>query len=219
MSPLRARILASLIPLALLVYATPAAAQLGIRGGVNLSKFVGEDAGSESMKGMNFGASLTLLSVGPVSIGPEVYYAKKGGEFDPATATAESLEFELSYLEVPLLARFTFPLGERLSMYVGGGPVYGWNLDCTFSAATDPNAEARECGQQFSTFDTAMESADKGIVANVGLNLPVLGGFGGLHLDARLVRGLDRLIENDAEEGPDLKNQAITLMLGYYLGG
>jgi hypothetical protein len=64
-----------------------------------------------------------------------------------------------------------------------------------------------------------MESADKGIVFNAGLNLPVLGGFGGLNLDARLVRGMDRIVDSDSGSNPDIKNQAITLMLGYYLGG
>ena len=212
----RAARAAWLIVAALILWATPASAQFGIKGGINLSKFVGEDAGSESVKGLNLGASIPLLNLGPVSIGPEIYYARKGGEFDPATA--ESFEFELSYIEVPLLARLTIPLAGALAMYVGGGPVYGWNLDCKFSAATDPSATARECGQQFSSFDTAMESADKGIVLNGGLNLPVLGGFGGLNLDARVVRGMDRVIESESTTGPDVKNQAITLMLGYYLG-
>ena len=204
------------IPLVLLVWATPVSAQFGFRGGINLSKFVGEDAGSESVQGLNLGASIPIINIGPFSLVPEVYYAQKGGAFDPSTA--ESFEYELNYIEVPLLARLTFPLAGPLSWYVGGGPVYGWNLDCKFSAATDPNATARECGQQFSSFDTAMESADKGIVFNGGLNLPVLGGFGGLNLDARVVRGLDRVVESDSETGPDVKNQAITLMLGYYLG-
>jgi hypothetical protein len=202
--------------LAVLAWATPASAQFGFRGGINLSKFVGEDAGSESVQGLNLGASIPLINIGPFSIVPEVYYAQKGGQFDPATA--ESFEFELRYIEVPLLARLTFPLAGPLSFYVGGGPVYGWNLDCKFSAATDPNATARECGQQFSSFDTAMASADKGIVFNSGLNLPLLGGFGGLNLDARLVRGMDRVVDSDSETGPDVKNQTITLMLGYYLG-
>jgi hypothetical protein len=212
----RAARAAWLIAIALILWAAPASAQFGIKGGINLSKFVGEDAGSESVKGLNLGASIPLLNLGPVSIGPEIYYARKGGEFDPATA--ESFEFELSYIEVPLLARLTIPLAGPLAMYIGGGPVYGWNLDCKFSAATDPSATARECGQQFSSFDTAMESADKGIVLNGGLNLPVLGGFGGLNLDARVVRGMDRVIDSESTTGPDVKNQAITLMLGYYLG-
>jgi hypothetical protein len=204
------------ILLVLLLWAAPVSAQFGIKGGINLSKFVGDDAGSESVTGLNLGASIPLINVGPLSIGPEVYYAQKGGEFDPATA--ESFEFELRYIEVPLLARLTFPLAGPLSWYVGGGPVYGWNLDCKFSAASDPSATARECGQQFSSFDTAMESADKGIVFNAGLNLPVLGGFGGLNLDARVVRGMDRVVSSDSGSNPDVKNQAVTLMLGYYLG-
>ena len=147
-----------LILLPLFAWATPASAQFGIRGWINLSKFVGDDAGDESVKGLNFGLSIPLIHISRLSIGPEVYYAKKGGEFDPATATAESFEFELSYIEVPLLARLTFPLSDALDLYLGAGPVYGWNLDCEFSAASDPGETARECGQQFSSFDTAMET-------------------------------------------------------------
>lgn len=203
------------VPLLLLAWASPAAAQFGVRGGVNLSRFVGEDAVSGSEAGLNLGASIPLIHVGPVSIGPEVYYAQKGGgQLDPASA--QTLDFELSYIEVPLLARLRFPLSGGLAGYVGGGPVYAWKLDCKFTAETDASDTARKCGEQFQTFDTAMKSADKGIVLNAGLDLPVLGGFGGLNLDARFTRGLDRLVEADA--GGNVKNQAITLMLGYYLG-
>jgi len=203
------------LPLLLVVCASPAAAQFGVKGGVNLSRFVGEDAASESDLGLNLGASVPLFSLGPVSIVPEIYYAQKGGgQFDPASSQA--FEFDLSYIEVPLLARLRIPLSGPLGAYVGAGPVYAWQLDCKFTAQSDPSATARECGEQFQSFDSAMKSADKGIVVNAGLDLPLLGGFGGLNIDARLVRGLDRIVESDA--GMSVKNQAITLMLGYYLG-
>src|SRR5262245_12661679 len=65
------------IPLLLLAWTSPASAQFGIRGGVNLSKFVGNDAGDESVAGLNLGASIPLINIGPLSIGPEIYYAKK----------------------------------------------------------------------------------------------------------------------------------------------
>ena len=63
-----------------------------------------------------------------------------------------------------------------------------------------------------------MDSADKLVVVNGGLNLFGLGGFGGLNLDARWTRGFDRVIEGDGSDEPDVKNQSITLMLGYFLG-
>jgi hypothetical protein len=211
------------LALALQVVAAPApaAAQFGLRGGVNLSRFVGGDTESDPRAGLNLGASIPLFRVGPLALVPEVYYSAKGGTALTAlgiTPVTTPLEFELSYIEVPVLLRLHFPMPLGLEGYVGGGPAYAWNLDCKFSSSIDPSVEARECGQQFQSFDTAMNTADKLLVLNGGLNLFVLGRFGGLNLDARLVRGLDRVIEGDGTSETDAKNQSITLMLGYYLG-
>lgn len=203
---------------ALMGSALPLSAQFGIRGGMNLSKFVGGDAESGTDRGLNLGASIPLLNLGPISLVPEVYYSMKGGVMDPAAiAAAGTYEFDLTYIEVPVLLRLGFPLGAgSLRGYLGGGPMYAWNLDCKFTPTSNPSAAAEKCGEQFTTFDTAMKSADKGVVFNAGLNLPVLFGLGGLNLDGRVVRGLDRITESS--NGEEVKNQAITLMLGWYLG-
>jgi hypothetical protein len=220
-SVLRSLPFLALASLLLAVAPTPSAAQFGLRGGVNLSRFVGQDAETDPRAGINLGASIPLLRIGPIALVPEVYYAAKGGtaftQIGVTPVTSSALEFELSYIEVPLLLRLHFPLGP-LEGYVGGGPAYAWNLDCKFTPETDPNAEARDCGTQFQSFDTAMNSADKLVVFDGGLNFFVLGGFGGLNLDARLVRGFDSVIEETGTEEHDVKNQSITLMLGYYLG-
>jgi hypothetical protein len=188
---------------------------------VNLSRFVGGDSESDPRAGINLGASIPLLRIGPIALVPEVYYAAKGGtaftQIGVTPVTSSALEFELSYIEVPVLLRLHFPLGP-LEGYVGGGPAYAWNLDCKFTPESDPNAEARDCGQQFQSFDTAMSSADKLVVFNGGLNFFVLGGFGGLNLDARMTRGFDHVIEGTGTEEHDVKNQSITLMLGYFVG-
>jgi hypothetical protein len=197
----------------------PAAAQFGLRGGVNLSRFVGGDSESDGRAGLNLGASIPLFGIGPVRLVPEIYYSSRGGSALDPTQPATTLDFELSYIEVPLLVRLYFPLAVGMQGYVGGGPAYAWNLDCKFTAETDPNLTARECGQPFQSFETAMNEADKGVHFNAGIDFPV-GAFGGLNLDARLVRGLDSVIDNDASGGTsDVKNQSITLMLGWYLGG
>ena len=195
---------------------TPLPAQLGIRGGMNLTKFVGGDAGeNEASTGLNLGASLPLLRIGPLSIVPEVYYSEKGSkQFDPATAT--TFEYGLNYIEVPVLAKLSFPLTRMLSGYVTGGPAYAWNIDCTISATESGTTNnLGDCGETFSSFDTAMEKADRGVVIGGGLDFTVRG-LGALNLDARLVRGLARLRSGTA--GSDIRNQAFTLMLGYYIG-
>ena len=200
----------------LLAAATPTKAQIGIRGGMNLTKFVGGDAGeNEAATGLNLGASIPILRIGPLSIVPEVYYAEKGAKvFDPMTTT--TFEYGLNYIEVPVLAKLSFPLAGALRGYLTGGPAFGWNIDCTISATeTGSTNNLGECGEVFHSFDTAMEKADRGVVFGGGLDFTVRG-LGGLNLDARLVRGLARLRAGDT--GSDIRNQSFSLMLGYYLG-
>lgn len=209
-------LVASIVSLSTFALATPACAQFGIRGGMNLTKFVGGDAGeSEGTTGLNLGASIPLISFGPLSIVPEVYYSQKGSkQFDPLTST--TFEFGLNYIEVPVLAKLSFPIKGGLRGYVSGGPAYAWNIDCTISATESGTTNnLGECGETFSSFDTAMEKADRGVVIGGGFDFNIRG-LGGLNLDARLVRGLSRL--RSGTTGSDIKNQAFTLMLGYYVG-
>jgi hypothetical protein len=196
--------------------ATPAIAQFGFRGGMNLSKFVGADAkSSENARGLNLGATLSLFHIGPVSIVPEVYYAEKGSkELDLATAT--TFEYGLDYIEVPVIVKVGFPIYGWLRGYVQGGPTYAWNIDCSITATESGSTNTfSQCGENFRSFNTAMEKADRGVVMGGGLDFNVRG-FGGLNLDARMVRGLARL--KPGTTGSDIKNQAMSLMLGYYIG-
>ena len=219
--------LAALTTLCLCASATPAVAQFGFRGGMNLSRFVGSAASnSESATGLNVGASISLIHLGPVSIVPEVYYSQKGAkQFDPAvlaagpTAAPTTLDFGLDYVEVPVLAKLSFPLARRLHGYVAGGPAYAWNINCSISVTSGgATTNTSDCNQTFGSFKTAMQKADRGIVAGGGLDFNAFG-LGGLNLDARVVRGLTRLTTSTAgTTGADLKNQSVSLMLGYYIG-
>ncbi len=193
--------------------ATPAAGQFGIRGGVNLTKFVGGDAGdAESTPGLNLGMSIPLFHVGPLALVPEVYYAQKGATQADALGGA-GFTFDLSYIEVPVLLKASFPLNARRSVfgYLAGGPAFAWNVDCSFTPVDGGASGASACGETFGSFDSALQKADRGVVVSGGFDF-MLGSIG-LNLDARLVRGLSRLTEGDT--GADVKNQSFALMLGY----
>lgn len=195
----------------------PAAAQFGLKGGANLSRFVGADAEDETRTGLNFGGAFNLLSLGPVSLGPELYYAQKGGV---QAQNGTTYEIGLDYVEVPLLARFTLPVpGARfLRSYLTGGPAYAWRLNCEVEAedgSAAPGSDGECVAADFTNRETAIRTADRGVVLGGGMALSVFG-LGGVTLDARVVRGLARLSEG--EEGPEVKNQAVSLMLGYSFG-
>jgi hypothetical protein len=210
---------------ALVILATfapaPAAAQFGIRGGLNLTSFVGGDANAEGKQGLKAGGSLQLLSFGPISIVPEVYYAQKGAK---QTGTVDGqpqpvlVDFSLDYIEVPVLAKLSLPGTRSVRPYLAAGPAYGWKLDCE-AKVVQSDESIPDCadvlGETFSTSLSAMRSADRGLVFSGGIDFNVMN-MGIVNLDARLVRGLDRLSEGS--EGRDVKNQAFSLMLGYSFG-
>jgi hypothetical protein len=200
---------------------TPARAQFGIHGGINLTRFVGGDAEDvDSKQGMNFGGSMRLFQIGPISIVPEVFYSQKGATFDdPASSLAQRFEYSVDYLEVPVMAKLTLPSMGPLLPYVAAGPAFAWKLDCSVSLISGNAAqEAQDCGEQFGSAKTALRDADRGLVVSGGIDLPVLG-IGALNLDARLVQGLARLSESEGTTSePDVKNQVFSLILGYSFG-
>ena len=201
-------------------FAQSATAQLD--GGLNLSRFAGGDATNAAAARLHLGASIPFLRVGPISIVPEIYYAQRGGDRQLST-TVNGVQnplasFSMNYIEVPLLLRVGIPLAGPLSLYVGGGPSYAWQLKCDVSFVGIAGGEEQDCKEtQFSSARTALNNADKGIVGNAGVNLSV-GPLGVINLDFRVVRGLDRIVEDAT--GPEVKTQSMALMLGYsFLGG
>lgn len=199
-----------------------------------MSKFIGADVeGSKELMGLNAGISYTLISVGPISIVPEIYYAEKGTRFtdqvrelqgmnpdDPGfdTDTDYDLEFNLAYVEIPLLAKIRLPFlsTKIIHPYLAGGPVYGFRLDCSISLTSATEQTVEDCADEnFSDLKTTFHEADRGyvLVSGVDFRIPLLGT---LTLDARYYRGLSRLIDDG--ENDDVYNQNFTLMLGYTIG-
>lgn len=228
------KLFASLVVLVLaIVLAQPSNAQIGIRGGVNLSQFVGEDVSeTEGLLGLNAGLSFSIINIGPISIVPEIYYAEKGTRFTeqirqfqqqdpnmPVNPEDVSLEFNLAYVEIPILAKVRLPfLSTRvIHPYIAAGPVFGFRLDCNISFSSgSADQEIQDCADEnFEDFEATFNDADRGYVLSTGVDfqIPILGT---LTLDGRYYRGLSRLIEN--EENDDIYNQNITLMLGYNIG-
>lgn len=210
---------------ALTLGSQPARAQyIGLKGGLNLADFVGSDAGdSESTVGLNAGGSFRLLSFGPVSLGPEVYYAQKGSE-RPVFATpgggtvAGTSTFNLAYIEVPLLltVHLVNSPRSRFRPFLHGGPVFGWNLDCTLDFSDPETAPEETCGSLLGgDLQSTVEDYEQGITFGGGLDVAVIPGRGALTLDLRATRGLDEVIRTESGSDLEIRNRAFTAMLGY----
>lgn len=199
---------------------------IGIKGGLNLASLVGGDAGdSESSVGLNAGGSFQLLSFGPVSIGPEVYYAQKNSENSeltpPGSTTPVASEFDLAYVEVPLLVSVRLPRfgGDRFQPHLGAGPVFGWNLDCTVDLADQEASAEQTCASLLGgDVQSTLEDYEQGVTFGGGLDFIVVPGRGALSLDLRTTLGLSDVIERKSGDDLEIRNRTFTAMLGYSFG-
>lgn len=200
---------------------------IGLKGGLNLADFVGNDAGdTESTVGLNAGGSFQILNFGPVSIGPEIFYAQKGSERQLATAPgggtiAGTSTFNLAYVEVPVLltVRLVNAPGSRFRPFLQAGPVFGWNLDCTVDFS-DPQASPAETCQSLlgGDLESTIEEYEQGVTFGGGLDIAVVPGRGALTLDLRSTLGLDQVIQTQSGTDLEIRNRTFTAMLGYSFG-
>ena len=213
--------LASALAVALRVaLATPLSAQLTLKGGVNLVDVFGDDVESSDRRArLAAGASFDVLSLGPVTLSPEIFYAQKGAEsFRSGLQQGSPARVSLEYVEVPVLLKVALPFGERFSPYLAGGPVFGWQLDC--SVEVDQGGADEACDELLggeAQLEETLRSYEQGLAFGAGVAFDLPGGVGGVTLDARYSLGLSRLSEDD--DGPDIQNRAFALLLGYRLGG
>ena len=208
-----------------LLLATPVASQIGIKGGVNLATFGGADADDyESTPGLNLGASLSVLSLGPVQVLGEAYYRQKGAEYSvtgPGTleeivADGDRLEIGLDYVEIPILARVDFGRStSRVIPYLVAGPAFGWQLTCGVSFSGSTGTSQPDCDDLTDNFGSTVRNHEMGFVLGGGLGFQVMG-IGAVSLDARFTRGLSKV--GEGEKALNIRNQASSLMLGYSFG-
>lgn len=210
-------LLALLIPMLL---PGPAQAQLGIKGGINVVDFFGDDVQEADRRPrLAGGASFDFLSLGPLTLAPEMYYAQKGAEqFQTRLMEQEPAEISLAYVEVPVLLRLALPFGGRwFRPYLAGGPVFGWQLDCKVSARSD--GAQPECDQLLGgegQLESTLREYEQGLMFGAGVAVSLFRGIGAITLDGRYAQGLTRL--DGAEGAPDIQNRALAVMLGYRFG-
>lgn len=193
---------------------------LDLRGGVNLSEFVGGSLAADGTtgdrrRGLDLGFGFTPVRVSSAALAVEVYYRQKGAKglsqlADPGSAG--TLEIGLDYVEVPVLLRVGIPLTGGLGLYLQGGPAFAWRIDCGIQAASGGGQITPDCDDiSGENLESTLRDYEQGIVGGAGLEFRFPRGMGAVTLDGRLVRGLTRITED--EDSP--KNQSVSLMLGY----
>lgn len=164
----------------------PAAAQLGLKGGLSYATR-SDNARPDLDSRTGFAAGLSLpLGRGILALQPEGLYVERGWE-----GTAEG---KLTYIEVPLLLRVNIPT-PGIAPFAVAGPSASFRLSCTSGGADCPS-------------DT--RSTDYGVNLGAGVRL---GGRSGLTIEGRYSWGLRKLSE--VTTGLDAKTRTFLALAGF----
>ena len=164
--------------------------EYGAKAGLNIANLIGDGAdGSDSRTSFHIGGMLNYEVSDKFSIQPEIFYSAQGANFEGHEDFGGDFEIRLDYINIPILADYTFAEGFSVQF----GPQFGINI----------NSEIEFDGAS-ADFDEA-NTLDLGVVAGVQYTLEQ-----GIFFQARYALGL-----NEIAEDSDSQNGVIALSVGY----
>jgi opacity protein-like surface antigen len=161
---------------------------------------------NETLTGYTFGVFLTYNLTPTFAIQPELLYTSKGFSI-PITAMdiiTLDLDFRMTYLEIPVLAKLQFGSGST-KPFLLAGPAISLLM----------SSDMELLGQSVDIKDLT-KSTDLGFVFGGGVVFPV--GNGKVTLDGRYTLGLSNIVDLPIDiplVDVDIKNTNLSFMLGY----
>lgn len=206
--------LACSLAAALALAALPArAAQVtgGLKTGLNISDFVGSDASSGDNKAPASGLAIGGYLIFPLRnasfrVQTECLISVKGATYkgDVLGSHYES-RIKLTYLEIPVLARFDIESRSGAKPALLLGPYFGIKVSAT--------SESHSIGYSDTSNVDNIRAFDPGVMLGGTVDIPA--GRGAITLDARYSRSLSTISESTGGRTPDIKNSVISILLGY----
>ena len=177
--------------LLILFTATAQQAHFGLKGGVNISQLhFNNNTSSDSKVGVNLGVLAHIHASKTWAVQPELLYSLEGAQ----KVGNSGINYNLNYLNVPVLLQYMFDNGFRLE----GGPQIGFLLN------------AKRKAGDVTVDDDGFKTTAFSIPLGVGYLTS-----SGVGLDARYVFGLSNI--NDSENGPVIQSNVFQLGLFYQL--
>jgi len=182
----------------------------GLKIGLNVANLHGDDVEDleelinqnlKSKPGICFGGFLTYSINDLLAIQPEVLFTQKGAK---AKNEDWELSFNLSYLEIPVLAKIMLTTKGNIKPNLFAGPVLALKLSGNTRFEYDGDSEEE---------DIESGSIDFGLIFGGGINLEL--SKGKLMLDVRYILGMSQIGEWEDGEDIDMKNGVLSIMLGY----
>lgn len=192
---------ATLVLAALALVAAPATAQSGISLIAGLTStslsYEFEDGGQAddiaSRTGFALGLGIERSAGSSLTFAPELLYVMKG-----ANEQGGDGYYKLSYVEVPLLFRYSFASGGSAMPFITAGPAVAFLASCTVGDDED----SLSCDDAFGA-GNSYKSVDYGVMLGAGVRFDRFG------VSARYEMGLANITE---EECCTEKNKALMLL-------
>lgn len=183
--------------------------QFGVKGGLNLSNITGDDVGDlDSRTSFHLGLFLEVPVSERFSFQPEVLYSGQGFTVlsrnqDDIFDVGDNVEYQLSYIQVPLMAKLYLVKG----LYAEAGPQFGFKV----KEEIDYKPAAEGGDMVIDANDSSISDFDTSIAVGAGYK------FGnGFLVSARYTYGLTNIFkDNSVFQNADAKNSVLQFGVGF----
>lgn len=187
----------------------------GIKAGLGLANLYGDDVEDTDIKlGFNGGAFVTYHFIPQFAIQPEIMFTMKGTKFSEDEAD-EDTKINLTYLEIPVLFKFTPQMEGNIKPNIFAGPALGILLSAKVKNDDyDIDYDIKD----------GLKSIDFGLQFGAGVDFALEKMK--ITFDARYSLGLTKMIDyeewnkmgfeglDEFTEDPDMKTNNIMFLLG-----
>jgi hypothetical protein len=171
------------------IFGVNAQIQFGVKAGANFANLTGGDG--KTLVNFNAGALVKIPLADALSFQPEVVYSAQGAK---ATISGTDYKQTLNYINVPILVKYTLPVG----VFFETGPQIGLLISAKASAGGDSESNK-----------DAFKSSDFAWAIGAGYQIPDVN-FG---VDVRYNLGISKVAD-----GSDSKNTVFQVGVFYLFG-
>ncbi len=191
--------------------ATAQGVSLGFKGGLNLST-LSSNEDPEDVKtrtGFHVGGVLSIQSSGPFALQFGAAYTKKGADVETGVPDVTG-GFELTLVEVPVLATIIFPTGpaSKVAPFIFAGPAIGIEVGCKVKAEGFGVSASVDCDEGGLATKSVVD-----IGAMFGGGLQFETGPASIVLEVAYTLGFIN-IDDDPSSTDDVKNRNLSFSVG-----
>lgn len=173
----------------------PSSNYLGLKGGLNYTKFYGDEVDdSDFLTGYSIGAFYQYRVSSKFAIAPEIYYALRGAKNETT-----GIELQLGYVDIPVLFKFMIPTSPTSTPCIYGGVYYSFLLSA-----------------ELETMDVKewISDSDYGLVIGGALDLMFKEGRQLVNFDIRYIWGTSD-VGDDSEDPVSFYNGGFQFLVGW----